>query len=52
MPNQVERRWSKMEWSMVSKTAERSIRERQDTCQWEIASVRWSCSESSLVSVE
>ena len=28
MPNQVERRWSKIEWSMVSKVAER---QRQDT---------------------
>ena len=32
MPNQVDRRWSKMKWSRVSKAAERSRLERQDTC--------------------
>ena len=29
MPNQVERRWSRMEWSVVSKAADRSRRQRQ-----------------------
>ena len=30
--NQVERQWSKIEWSRVSKAAERLRRQRQDTC--------------------
>ena len=30
MPNQVEGRWSRMEWSIVSKAADRSRRQRQD----------------------
>ena len=29
MSNQVERRWSRMEWSRVSKAADRSSRQRQ-----------------------
>ena len=37
MPNQVERRWSTMEWSRVSKAAERSRRQRQKTCCMEMA---------------
>ena len=32
MLNQVEIRWSDIEWSRVSKAAERSRRQRQDTC--------------------
>ena len=52
MPNQVERRWSRMEWSRVSKVADRSRRQRQETCYMEMALERWSCSERSVVSVE
>ena len=37
MPNQVERRWSRMEWSRVSKTADRSRGQRQETCFIEMA---------------
>ena len=36
LPNQVERRWSRMEWSRVSKAADRSRRQRQKTCCMEI----------------
>ena len=32
MPNQEERRWSRMKWSRVSKAADRSRRQRQETC--------------------
>ena len=32
MPNQVERRWSRMEWWRVSKAADRSRIQRQVTC--------------------
>ena len=32
MPHQVERRWSRMEWSRVSKAADRSRRQRQESC--------------------
>ena len=52
MPNQVERRWSRTEWSRVSKAADRSRRQRQETCCMEMALERWSCRESSVVSVE
>ena len=52
MPNQVERRWSRIEWSKVSKAADRSRRQRQKTCCMEMALERWSCRESSVVSVE
>ena len=52
MPNQVERRWSRMEWSRESKTADRSRRQRQEICCMEMALERWSCRESSVVSVE
>ena len=52
MLNQVERRWSRMEWSRLSKSADRSRRQRQETCCIEIALERWSCRESSVVSVE
>ena len=51
MPDQVERRWSRMEWSRVSKAADRS-RQRQETCCKEMALERWSCRESIVVSVE
>ena len=52
MPNQVERRWSSMEWSRVSKAADRLRRQRQETCCMEMALEGWSCRESSVVSVE
>ena len=52
MPNQVERGWSRMEWSRVSKSADRSRRQRQETCCIEMTLERWSCRESSVVSVE
>ena len=50
--NQVDRRWNRMEWSRVSTAADRSKRQRQDTCCMEMALERWSCRESSVVSVE
>ena len=37
MPNQVERRWSRIEWLRVSKAADRSRRQRQKTCCMEMA---------------
>ena len=52
MPNQVERRWRRMEWSRGSKVADRSRRQRQETCCMKMALERWSCRESSVVSVE
>ena len=52
MPNQVERQWNRMEWSRVSKAADRSRRQRQETCCMEMALERWSCMESSVVLVE
>ena len=52
MPNQVERRWSRIEWSRVSKAADRSRIQRQETCCIEMALERWSCRESRVVSVE
>ena len=50
MPNHEKRRWSRMEWSRVSKAADRSSRQRQETCCMAIE--RWSCRESSVISVE
>ena len=41
MSNQVERRWSRMEWSRVSKAADRSRRQRLETCDMEMALERW-----------
>ena len=52
IPNQVERQWSRMEWSRESKAADRSRRQRRETCCTEMALERWSCRESSVVSVE
>ena len=52
MLNQVGRRWSRMEWSRVSKAADRSRRQRQETCCMEMPLERWSCRESRVVSVE
>ena len=42
MPNQLERRWSRMEWSRVSNAADRSRRQRQETCCLEMALERLS----------
>ena len=52
MPNQVERRWSRMKLSRVTKSADRSRRQRQENCCMAMALERWSCRESSVVSVE
>ena len=52
MLNQMERRWSRMEWSKVSKAADRSRRQRQEICCMEMALERWSRRESSVVSVD
>ena len=52
MPNQVETQWSRMEWSRVSKAADRLRRQRQDTCCMKMALERWSFRESNVVSVE
>ena len=52
MPNHVERRWSRMEWLIVTKAANRSRRQRQETCCIEMALEGWPCRESSVVSVE
>ena len=52
MPNQVERRWSRIEFSRVSKAADRSRIQRQETCCMEMALERWSFRESSVVSLE
>ena len=52
MPKKVEGRWSMMEWSRVSNAADRSRRQRQETCYKEIALERWSCREISVVSIE
>ena len=52
MPNKVERRWSMMEWSRVSKAADRSRRQKQENCCMEMALERWSCRESSVDSIE
>ena len=41
IPNQEVRRWSRMEWSIVSKAADRSSRVRPVTCCRSIALVRW-----------
>ena len=41
MPNQDDRRVSSMLWSMVSKAAERSRRQRQDTFCEPVALIRW-----------
>ena len=52
IPNQVERRWRRMECSRVSKAADRSRRQRQETYCLEIALERWSYKESSVISVQ
>ena len=51
MPNQLERRWIRMEWLRISKAADRSRRQAGDLLHGD-ALERWSCSESSVVSVE
>ena len=52
MPNQDESRVSKMSWSMVSKAAERSRRQRQESFCDPIALMRWSWMYKKDVSVE
>jgi len=52
MPNQDERRVIRMLWSMVSKVAERSRRQRQDNFCDPMALMRWSWIYSRAVSVE
>jgi len=52
MPNQDERRVSKMLWSMVSKAAERSKRHRHDNCCDPITLMRWPWTYRRAVSVE
>ena len=52
MSNQVERRWSRMEWSRVSRAVDRSRKQRQETYCMEMALETWSCRESSVVSAE
>jgi len=42
MPNQDESQMSKMSWSVVSKAAERSSRQRQESFCEPIAVMRWS----------
>ena len=37
LPNQELRRWSRMEWLRVSQAADRSRRQRQETCCIELA---------------
>ena len=41
MPTQMKRRWSRMEWSRVSKAADRSRRQRQETCCMDMVLERW-----------
>ena len=43
MPKQMKRRWSRMEWSRVSKVADRSRRQKQETFCIKMALERWSC---------
>src|SRR5208282_891541 len=52
IPNQEVRRWSKMEWSILSKAAERSSRVRPVTSCRSIALMRWSWITSKADSVE
>ena len=52
IPNQVDSRVSGIEWSRVSKAADRSRRHKPETCSYAIALQRWSCSDRRVVSVE
>src|SRR5208282_2038694 len=52
IPSQEMRRWSRMEWSIVSKAADRSIRVRPVTCCRSTALIRWSWIISKADSVE
>ena len=52
MPNQENRRVSKILWSMVSKAADRSRRQRQEIFCERVALIRWSCMHRRAVSVE
>ena len=52
MPNQEDRRVSKILWSMVSKAADRSRRQRQEIFRELVAFIRLSCMYRRAVSVE
>jgi len=52
MPNQDESQVSKMSWFMVSKAAEKSSRQRQESFCEPIAVMRWSWMYKGDVSVE
>ena len=54
MPNQVERRWSsgrEYQRQLIDQK-DKGRRQRQETCFMEMALQRWSCRESSVVSIE
>ena len=52
IPNQADRRCNKIVWSMVSNAAERSNKQRQDTCCFAVACISESWTDRSAVSVE
>jgi len=52
MPNQEDRRVSKILWSMVSKATDRSRRQRQEIVREPMALIRWSCMYRTAVSME
>jgi len=52
MPNQDESRASIVSWYMVSKAAERSSRQRQESLSEPVAVMRWSWMYKGDVSVE
>jgi len=52
MPKQEDRRVSKILWSMVSKAADRSRRQRQEIFREPMAFIRLSCMYRRAVSVE
>jgi len=51
-PNQEDRRWTGMEWSMVSKAGDRSRRQRAVILCWLMALMMWLWTEISVDSVE
>ena len=51
-PNQVAKRWRRIELSMVSKAADGSKRHKAVTCCWDIALMMWSWTARSVDSVE
>jgi len=52
MPNQEDRQMGKILWSMVSKAADRSRRQRHEISREPLVFIRWSCIYSRAVSVE